>query len=405
MLYHRAMPAIRIMLLCAAILLLIACGSDEGVANIEGTETVQPQEEEAGPIGQAVVRGSEPVAFEFAPDGRLFFNLRQLGEIRWFDMDQWDPDSAVLSEGDLFATEEVRSRNECGLLGIAIDPDFSTNHYVYVYLTQSTSVEDVATLRVVRYTDVDGLGTDRTVLVELLDTEPGVCVHVGGGLHFGPDGYLYLSVGNNEQKQRAGGLDNPLGKFLRFDKRDGSPAPDNPFINEPGADPRIYAHGIRNTFDFAFHGETGVLYAPDNGPGNCDELNVIESGAGYGVPGSLPRDDADTCLGLGGVDPIYLFSVTDAEPEDFPSNVAPAGMAFLPEGQYEGLGNGLLICEFNTGIMRYLEFGGSDNDEIVEDLVLMDDCRFNVSIDSEGIIYYSSGDTIYRLAPELLPQP
>lgn len=397
------MLTVRIALLCATALLLMACGSGES------GESGASQEEDAGPVGQPVVFGSEPVAFEFAPDGRLFFNLRQRGEIRWFDLNQWDPDQAVrtgaLSEGELFASEDVRSRNECGLLGIAIDPDFSTNHYVYVYLTQSTSNEEVATLRVVRYTDVDGQGTDRTVLVELLDTIPGVCVHVGGGLHFGPDGYLYLSIGNNEQKQRAEGLDNPLGKFLRFDKRDGSPAPDNPFIDEPGADPRIFAHGIRNTFDFAFHQETGMIYAPDNGPGNCDELNVIESGKDYGVPGSLPRAETETCLGLGGVDPIYLFSLPDTEPEDFPSNVAPAGMAFLPAGTYEGLGNALLICEFITGNMRYLEFGGPGNDEIVRDLILVDDCRFNVGVDSEGVIYYSGKDKIYRLPPELVPSP
>ena len=399
MVYYRAMLTVRIVLLCGFALLLMACGSEES----------GDSKEDEAPVGQPVVFGSEPVSFEFAPDGRLFFNLRQRGEIRWFDMNQWVPDQAMstadLSRGELFAFEDVRSRNECGLLGIALDPDFSTNHYVYVYVTQSTSNEEVAALRVVRYTDVDGQGTDRTVLVELLDTVAGVCVHVGGGLHFGPDGYLYLSIGNNEQKERAAGLDNPLGKFLRFDKRDGSPAPDNPFIAEPGADPRIFAHGIRNTFDFAFHQETGTIYAPDNGPGNCDELNVIEAGNDYGMPDSLPRPEADTCLGLGGVDPIYLFSLPDTEPEDFPSNVAPAGMAFLPRGPYEDLGNALLICEFLTGSMRYLEFGGPNNDEIVRDLVLIDDCRFNVGVDSEGIIYYSAKDVIYRLRPELLPQP
>ena len=402
MVYHRAMPIIRVVLLCFSVLMLLACGSSES------GESVADQED-AAPIGQPVVLGSEQVSFEFAPDGRLFFNLRQLGEIRWFDMNQWEPGQAVstadLSRGELFATEDVRARNECGLLGITLDPDFATNHYVYVYLTQTTSNEEVATLRVVRYTDVDGQGTDRTVIVELLDTVAGVCVHVGGGLHFGPDGYLYLSIGNNEQKERAGGLDNPLGKFLRFDKRDGSPAPDNPFIDDPEADPRIFAHGIRNTFDFAFHEETGTIYAPDNGPGNCDELNVIESGKDYGIPGSLPRAETETCLGLGGVDPIYLFSLPDTVPEEFTSNVAPAGMTFLPRGTYEGLGNALLICEFLTGNMRYLEFGGPDNDEIVRDLVLIDDCRFNVALDSEGVIYYSGKDIIYRLPPELMPEP
>ena len=397
MVYNCAMLTVRIALLCGSALLLMGCGSGGS-----------PEEEV--PVGQPVIHGSEPVSFEFAPDGRLFFILRQRGEIRWYDMNQWDPDYALstgdLSEGELFATEDVRAVNECGLLGIAIDPDFSTNHYVYVYLTQfNPSNEEVASLRVVRYTDIDGRGTDRTVLVELLDTDPGFCAHVGGGLHFGPDGYLYLSIGNNEQKERAAGLDNPLGKFLRIDKRDGSPAPDNPFIDVPGADPRVFAFGFRNTFDFAFHLTTGKIYGPDNGPGNCDELNMVESGIDYGVPRSLPPAEAETCLGLGGADPVYLFSLRDTEPEELPSNVAPAGVAFLPRGTYEGLGNALLVCEFLTGNLRYLEFGGPENDEIVRDLVLIDDCHFNVAVDSEGVIYYSFKDKIYRLPPELMPQP
>jgi glucose/arabinose dehydrogenase len=363
-----------IAIVCVLALMVAACGGGDS--------------DDEPPIGQPVLHGSEPVSFEFAPDGRLFFNLRQRGQIRWFDMNTWDPDVVVdlrdLPEGELFATEDVRSRNECGLLGLTLDPEFETNHFVYVYVTQThPTIEDVAALKVIRYTDVDGVGEDRTVLLELMDTAPGFCAHVGGGLHFGLDGYLYLSIGNNEQKELAGGLDVRLGKFLRFSKEDGSPAPDNPYIDEPGVDP------------------LGAIYAPDNGPGNCDELNLIERRADYGVPGSLPGAEAETCLGLGGTDPIYFFTLDGKEPEERPSNVAPAGMAYLPSGVYDGLGDALLVCEFLTGNIRYLEIS-SDGEQIARDLVLLDDCRFNVAVDGEGIIFYSWKDRIYRVPPELI---
>ena len=401
-------------LLSGLALVLAACGSGgdgaPGGSTAGDTSTAEPTARgsptpEGEPAGQPVILGPEPVAFDFTGDGRLFFNLRQLGEIRWIDLNTWDP-AAPVGRGELFATEEVWSGNECGLLGIAVDPEFATNGYIYVYTTQlDLATEGVAKPLVVRYTDVEGVGTDRTVIVgDLPLTNPKICAHVGGNLHFGPDGYLYLSIGNNERKGMAADLSSPLGKILRFDKADGSAAPDNPFADNPDADPRIFAYGLRNPYDFAFHPVTGKIYGADNGPGNCDELNLIEPGMDYGVPGSLPEPDTETCLGLGGVDPIYLFALPDTVPEELPSNVAPAGATFLSGGVYPGLGDGLLICEFLTGFLRYLEFGGPDQDEVARDLVLIDDCNFNVGIDHEGIIYYSQKDMIYRLPPELLPE-
>lgn len=399
-------------LLFGLALLLAACGGrgdsapDAGDASPAAPTAGIPPTPEEEPAGQPVILGPEPVAFDFTEDGRLFFNLRQLGEIRWIDLNTWDPE-APLGRGNLFATEEVWSGNECGLLGMAVDPEFETNGYIYVYSTQLESAADgVGQPLVIRYTDVDGVGTDRTIIVgDLPLTNPKICAHVGGNLHFGPDGYLYLSIGNNERKGTAADLSSPLGKILRFDKADGSAAPDNPFADQADADPRIFAYGLRNPFDFAFHPVTGKIYSGDNGPGNCDELNLIEAGMNYGVPGSLPAPETETCLGLGGVDPIYLFALPGTEPEELPSNVAPAGATFLLGGVYPGLGDGLLYCEFLTGFLRYFEFAGPDQDEVARDLVLIDDCHFNVGIDREGIIYYSQNDKIYRLPPELLPEP
>lgn len=356
------------------------------------------------PVGQAVVQGSEPAAFDFAPDGRLFFNLRQRGEVRWIDLDTWDPE-APLTGGELFAQVDTFHPTECGLMGLAVDPDFETNHFVYIYVTQpDPSSEIVSQPRVIRFTDVDGKGTDPTVIVDDLPmTNPEICAHVGGNLHFGPDGYLYVSVGNMEFKGTADDLDKLLGKILRLNKEDGSAAPGNPFEDDPNADPRVFAYGFRNVFDYAFHPETGTIYAADNGPGNCDELNIVEAGQDYGMPESMPEPETPSCVGLGGVDPIHLFAKPGMAPETFGSNSAPAGTAFLSGDAYPDLGVGFLVCEFNTQSLHYLEFEGPEQDSVARDLVLVDDCVFNVAVDDEGIIYYSSGDIIWRLDPAELP--
>ena len=370
-----------------------------------GFEIRRPAEE-AG--AQLVARGFGAAAFDFTPDGRLFFTLREQGEIRWVDLelsDAAEPSSSG-GEGALFAEVEVFLGPECGLLGIVIDPDFETNHYVYVYATQPVAGrEDIGKPRVIRYTDVDGLATDRTVIVgDLPLTNPVTCAHVGGNLHFGPDGYLYLSVGNNERPDEAvaADLSSPLGKILRIDKADGSAAPGNPFASDAAADPRVFAYGFRNPWDFAFHPATREIYGPDNGPGNCDELNIVRAGADYGVPDSLATSRATTCLGRGGVDPIHLFVQPGTSANEFGSNVAPTGVAFLEQGVYAGLSEGLLVCEFLTGSLRLLELGGPELDQVVSDRVIFDYCRYNVGLDADGVIYVSFDDAIFRLPPEAL---
>lgn len=309
--------------------------------------------------------------------------------------------TAVSTAGELFATLDIHYGDECGLLGIAVDPDFASNQYVYVYAVRPVAGNpDVGKPAVIRYTDLSGQGVDPTVLLDLPETNPQTCAHVAGNLHFGPDGYLYVSAGNFEQPEAAAGLSAPIGKILRLNKADGSAAPDNPFAAQPGADARIFAYGFRNPFDFAFDPQTGGIYAPDNGPGNCDELNLIEPGQDYGVPSSLPPADVRSCLGLGGKDPIYLFAQPGKKPEEFGSNVAPAGVAFLTGEHYPQLGAGLLVCEFNTHALHLLQLGGANRDQVTNETIVNSDCTFNVEIGDDGLIYYSNRQGIFRVPAE-----
>ncbi|HXG35843.1 MAG TPA: PQQ-dependent sugar dehydrogenase, partial [Dehalococcoidia bacterium] len=167
------------------------------------------------------------------------------------------------------------------MLGIAIDPEFFANRYVYVYYMEPLTV---ATARpvVVRFTEQDGRGIDpQVILGDLPPTQPPYFNHVAGHIHFGPDGYLYVSIGDyGGTPESAQDLSTVRGKLLRV-QRDGSPAPGNPFNGRAGADARVFAYGLRNSFDFTFEPGTGRIYASENGPDRCDELNFIVPGHNY----------------------------------------------------------------------------------------------------------------------------
>ena len=154
---------------------------------------------------------------DFAPDGRLFVCL-QGGQLR------------VIKNGTLLATPfltvTVDSSGERGLLGVAFDPNFATNNFIYIYYTVPGSP---AHNRVSRFTasgDVAVAGSEFVLLN--LNNLSGATNHNGGAIHFGPDGKLYIAVGENANPSNAQTLSNLLGKVLRINS-DGSIPTDNPF--------------------------------------------------------------------------------------------------------------------------------------------------------------------------------
>jgi glucose/arabinose dehydrogenase len=345
---------------------------------------------------ERVTGANAPVALAFAPDGRLFFNELVTGTIRVYTHGQTS----------VFAQVTVFVCGEYGLLGLAIDPESQENHYIYVYYVEPVeSRDDIGHPIIVRFTDVDGKGEDPTIIVGDLPNTTEVCAHVAGNLHFGPDGYLYVSIGDMEIKDPnpSPDLSSPLGKILRIDKRDGTGAPNNPFVSEPGADPRVFAYGLRNPFSFTFHPQSGKLYSAENGLGNCDELNIIEAGNDYGHPAASFTQDDPPCLERAGVRPIYLYSRPDMRPETFTSNVAPTGVQFISADVYPTLGDALLSCEFNTRFMRRLLLVGPNLDQVASDDIVVEDCALATTTDNSGIVYYSNWGEIRRLLPSSQP--
>jgi glucose/arabinose dehydrogenase len=236
-------------------------------------------------IGPAVVLGVNtivigleiPWAVDLAPDGRLFVTER-VGRVRIVRIQG----EAATLRPEPWATlpARVSTNTERGLLGIALDPQFSTNSFVYLYY--SYRGPGTSTLnRLVRMRDANGVGVEETVLIDAI---PGSDQHDGGRLKFGPDGKLYLTVGDGEVDARAQDNGSPNGKVLRVNT-DGSAATGNPFGGSP-----VWSFGHRNPQGIAWHPDTGALYETEHGPSGLfplccqDEVNLIERGKNYGWP-------------------------------------------------------------------------------------------------------------------------
>jgi glucose/arabinose dehydrogenase len=259
-------------------------------------------------------------AFAQAPDGRLFV-AEQGGTLR------------VVKNGALlptpFVSIPVDSAGERGLIGVALSPDFASNGFVYVYATRT---EGGVHNRISRFTaagDVAAPGSE-TTLVEL-PTLSSATNHNGGGMHFGPDGKLYVGVGENANPAQAQDLRSPFGKLLRFNG-DGSIPGDNPFFaTQTGLARATWAYGLRNPYTFAFEPTTGRLHINDVGQNTWEEIDVGAAGANYGWPGSEGPD----ALATGITAPLFAYKHSTANPPGsgpggFITGFAIAGGAFYP---------------------------------------------------------------------------
>ena len=216
---------------------------------------------------------SNPTAMQFAPDGRLFV-AEQGGRLR------------VIRNGALlptpFLTVTVSSVGERGLLGVAFDPNFATNQFVYIYYTATTPTIHNRISRFTANGDVAVAGSE-TIIFDL-DNLSSATNHNGGALNFGPDGKLYVAVGENANGANAQTLSNLLGKMLRINK-DGTIPSDNPFFaTATGRNRAIWALGLRNPFTFAFNFDRAQMFINDVGQNTWEEINDGIAGANYGWP-------------------------------------------------------------------------------------------------------------------------
>ena len=218
-----------------------------------------------------------------APDGRIFVT-QQSGALR------------VIKNGALlttpFITLTVDSDGERGLIGIALDPTFTTNHFIYLYHTVPGAP---AHNRISRYTangDVVVAGSE-VVLLDLNALSATATNHNGGGMVFGKDGKLYVGVGENATRANAQNINNYLGKVLRLNP-DGSAPADNPFPTGSESAKRIWAYGLRNPYTLAVQPGTGRILVNDVGENTWEEINDATTG---GQNFGWPDAEGATCTG------------------------------------------------------------------------------------------------------------
>lgn len=245
---------------------------------IPASATPLPTSTAAAPIAfdpgdytlERVVSGlDQPVLVTHAGDERLFI-VEQPGTIRVFE------NGALLPEPFLDISERVNDRaNEQGLLGLAFHPDYAANGVFFLNYTGADGQTVIARYRV---TD-DPNRADPNSETIILQIEQPYANHNGGNLIFGPDGYLYIGMGDGgaagDPENRAQNLRELLGKMLRIDvnaDRYAIPA-DNPFVGRSDALPEIWSYGVRNPWRFSFDRATGDMYMADVGQNEYEEVN------------------------------------------------------------------------------------------------------------------------------------
>lgn len=270
-----------------------------------------------------------PWAIAFLPDGRLVFTERP-GRVRILQNGALLPAAAL--------TVDVALGNKMGMLGLAADPHFTDNHFLYVAYDYQIPTDDPQhpqyRLRVARYREANNqLVEPRTII----DDIPAWTNHTGCRLRFGPDGKLYLTTGDANDPPMAQRLDRFNGKILRLNP-DGSTPAENPFVHQDGAHGEIWSYGHRNPQGIDFQPGTNFLLETEHGPNGGDEINWITAGHNYGWPVIDHRRTQD------GMESPFL---------EFSPSIAPGSASFYRGSAFPELkGNFLVACLRGEGLLR-----------------------------------------------------
>ncbi|HEX6282908.1 MAG TPA: PQQ-dependent sugar dehydrogenase [Nitrososphaera sp.] len=314
----------------------------------------------------------------FAPDGRLFFTEKNTGAIRIMTPEHNILDEPFASVDDLYASWEQ------GMLGLAIDPEFRINHHVYVYYTALVDIENgnggKVINRVLRFTDNNNTGTDPTLIMDNIPASRGY--HSGGAMAFGPDGKLYITVGDATEHIFAQDPSIVIGKVLRINK-DGTIPQDNPYPNSP-----VYTIGHRNMYGIAFD-DDGIGLVTENGDVRYDEINLITKGGNYGFPTSQPANLPPERANDSSIKPLRSYWDT----------IAPTQMIYY-EGDAVPELKGMFLFGSFTGDIYALKLS-EDKKSIVEELKIeLAHYPFvptvGIAQSPDGEIYYG-GYQIYTL--------
>jgi glucose/arabinose dehydrogenase len=318
-----------------------------------------------------------PAAFTVTPDGsRILFGERYTGRIS-----RLNPATGVSTP--FFTVPNMATAGDQGLLGLALHPSYPTDGRVWAFVTREVSGTARNQLLRIR---ADGSG------FAVLRTFPTATSRDGGRIMFGPDGMLYVTVGDNASPGLAQNLASLAGKVMRLNS-DGTVPSNNPSAGSP-----VIAYGFRNSFGFTFDPQNGRLWATDNGPHCNDEVNLVPrlklTNFGWGPsqtcssPPPAPRNTNQD--GPNPVLPRLFF----ADPPALTGAAFCDGCGLSSPGQ-------LFIGDFNTGTIRRASLT-SDRLDIASQAPFYDHFGTVLSVETPldgGPIYFSSRTNIFRLGP------
>ncbi|MCA1645359.1 MAG: PQQ-dependent sugar dehydrogenase [Chloroflexi bacterium] len=251
----------------------------------------------------------EPTLVAVPPDGsKRFFVLERGGRVRVADAN-----GQLRPTPFLDLTQDTSTGTEQGLIGLAFHPAFAQNGYVYVDYTATD-----ATVRIIRYTVTPDRPdqVDPSTAHAVMQIPKQSKFHNGGTLAFGPDGYLYASIGDDEQSEKAQDLTSIYGKILRIDVDSADPyaiPPSNPFVSQAAARGEIWSYGLRNPWRFSFDRGTGDLWIGDVGDAKWEEVDMqpvaSQGGENYGWPILEGNECVETehCHDTGLVAPLVTY--------------------------------------------------------------------------------------------------
>lgn len=333
---------------------------------------------------------ANPWALVFLPNGSMLIT-EQPGDLRMLGTD------GVLSE-PIEGVPDVETRGQGGLLEVALSPNFSDDRFVYLSYAESDGRTSGTAVGRGRLSDDARQLADFTVLfrqVPKLSTGH----HFGGRMVFGPDGMLYVSLGESNQRPTAQDLDKHQGTIIRIHP-DGTVPSDNPFVGQAGAHPEIWSYGHRNPQGLALNPWSGELWEHEHGPRGGDEINIIRPGLNYGWP-----------LATHGIN-YSGFAIPEAEGETVDGTESPllwwkrspaiSGMAFYDSSRFPRWNNSLFIGALRDRVLIRLTLDGDT--VVAEERLLHErgDRIRDVRVGPDGFIYVltdASKGALLRLHP------
>jgi glucose/arabinose dehydrogenase len=341
-----------------------------------------------------------PWSVVFLPGGEILVTERLPGTMRI--LDNHGAVSEPLSGVSAVASPAAK---DIGLLDVALDPGFASNHRIFFTFFEFVDGTDTNTyVARARLDQAKRALTDVTVIFRSQPAMPSkrLGAKTGGRIAIGRDGNLFLTTGDRSDSPPwdvAQRLDNHLGKILHITP-DGMPAPDNPFIGTSGVLPEIWASGVRSPEGLTFDPRTGRLWQVDHGPRGGDELNIIEKGKNYGWPVIVHGIDyPGTAIGEGithkeGMEePVYYWDPV----------IAPSGLAFYTGNLFPQWKNSLFVGGLRGMMLDRLTI---ENDKVVAEEPLLTDLRARireVRVGPDGALYVLTDSGTPSMSPNTPP--